>query len=74
MEQHKEFYVTTTNSMPLGAGCVRVLARSYAEARDLAFQFMPEGRWSFMYETLADVHELDREVLGTISMIEGLQR
>ena len=63
----KEFYVTTAANMPNGAGHWVVMALDHDQARALAFERIPEGRWSFLYDDLSKVHALDRTCHGTIS-------
>lgn len=60
------FYVTIAANMPKGCGHYVVHAVSEDEARELAFRHCPEGRWSFIYPSLEDVHELDRKCHGHI--------
>lgn len=60
------FYVTIASNMPRGAGYYRVFARDREQARALAFRHCPDGRWSFMYDSLDDVHEFDRKHHGDI--------
>lgn len=67
------FYVTSTGTMALGVGCVEIEAADEYTARQLAFKHMPDGRWSFLYDTLAAVHPLDRRILGKITEA-GLDR
>lgn len=63
----KTFYVTTTANMPLGTGCVEIEAEDRMQARDLAFQHMPDGRWSFDYASLEEIHPMDRAIRGYIN-------
>ena len=61
-----KFYVTTAANMPHGCGYWEVNAKDKHQARGLAFLHCPEGRWSFIYESLDDVHEMDRKCHGVI--------
>lgn len=69
----KTFYVTTTSNMPLGTGCVEIEAESREQARELAFEHMPDGRWSFFYEKLEDIHPMDQNIRGYISALHGFR-
>jgi len=60
----KDFFVTVSTTMPGGPGYYKITAPSEAAARQAAFDFCPDGRWSFMYRELEHVHELDRTLLG----------
>lgn len=60
------FYVTIAANMPGGSGYYEVHAASESEARDLAFQHCPDGRWSMMYDDLEKVHPLDLRCHGVI--------
>lgn len=62
----KVFYVTVAANMPRGAGYYEIHAESEAHARLLAFAHCPEGRWSFMYDSLEQIHKLDRKCHGVI--------
>lgn len=68
------FFVTSTDDMPLGAGYVEVEAEDCNEARALAFEHMPDGRWSFAYAKLSEIHPLDRNRLGYITKLHGFRR
>jgi SAM-dependent methyltransferase len=68
----KAFYVSTTDTMKLGTGCVQVHAADVDEARRLAFEYMPDGRWSFMYSSLSELHPVDRVLQGVITKTTGL--
>jgi hypothetical protein len=58
------YYVTSARNMPKGCGMFVFYAPTEEEARDLAFLHCPEGRWSFIYSSIEEVHPLDRKVLG----------
>jgi hypothetical protein len=60
------YYVTVAANMPYGCGHWEIHDKDEVEARRLAFDCIPEGRWSFMYRSLEEVHELDRHRHGTI--------
>lgn len=60
------WYVTTSSNMPYGAGYWEIGATDEAEARRLAFEHCPEGRWCFMYDSLDKVHPMDRRRHGFI--------
>ena len=64
--QLRTFYVTTAANMPHGSGYWEIGAHDEDEARQLAFAHCPEGRWSFMYRNLEDIHPLDRKRHGFI--------
>lgn len=70
----KTYYVTISANMPMGCGYWEINAPNEGEARRLAFQHCPEGRWSLMYLTLEDIHPLDRMrrhgVIGPDSVVE----
>lgn len=68
-----KFFVTTTSNMPLGTGYVEIEADTREEARELAFQFMPDGRWSFDYDDLEKVHPMDRNKRGRITKLLGFR-
>ncbi len=65
------FFITSASNMPLGAGYVEVEADDRDHARHLAFKYMPDGRWSFDYKALDDIHPLDRKLKGRISEKDG---
>jgi elongation factor P hydroxylase len=67
----REFYVTVAANMPHGAGHWVVIAEDESEARRLAFAHCPDGRWSFMYQSIDEVHKLDRKCHGTIGGTRG---
>lgn len=60
------YYVTTAANHPRGSGYWEILASSRDVARRLAFTRCPEGAWAFMYDTLDEVHHMDRKCHGTI--------
>ncbi len=61
------FYVTIASNQPGGMGCYEIHATSQDHARALAFKYCPDGRWSFLYKTLEEVHALDRRRHGVIT-------
>lgn len=60
------FYATVAANMPHGAGHWEIQAKDEAEARKLAFEKIPEGRWCFIYTSLDEMHQLDRTCHGRI--------
>jgi hypothetical protein len=63
----KTFYVTVASNHPLGPGCYEIHAEGEREARQIAFNKCPDGRWSFIYPSLNDVHPLDRGIIHTFT-------
>ncbi len=61
-----KFFVTTAANMPHGSGYWEIGANTEAEARALAFAHCPDGRWCFMYESVEEIHEMDRRCHGRI--------
>lgn len=66
----KTFYVTTAANMPRGCGYWEIGAETEAEARRIAFAHCPEGRWSFMYSSVDEIHEMDRKCHGRLGAWE----
>ena len=67
----RQFYVTTAANHPHGSGYWEVGAINETEARRLAHEHCPEGKWSFMYDALDDVHPMDRKRHGFIGHREA---
>jgi len=65
----RKYYVTTSADMPRGSGHWLVYADDETACRKLANERIPEGRWCFIYDTLEEVHELDRKRHGTIAKL-----
>lgn len=63
--QEREFFVTTSSSHPGGAGYWLVKAPDYNKARLATFEALGD-KWCFMYDSLENVHELDRNCHGVI--------
>jgi hypothetical protein len=61
------FFITIGSGMPHGSGYWEIQAETEDQARELAFKHCPDGRWSFLYHRLEDVHKLDRTKHGTIT-------
>lgn len=61
------YYATTSSSMPGGSGYWEISAADQDEARRLAHEKIPEGRWSFLYDDLKKIHPLDQKRHGVIS-------
>ena len=55
----KKFYATSTMSQPGGKGYYEITANDYYHARELIHSHVRD-RWSFMYESLEEVHPSDR--------------
>lgn len=68
-----KFFITSASNMPLGAGYVEIEADDRDHARHLAFTHMPDGRWSFDYKALDDVHPMDRVCRGYITELTGFR-
>jgi hypothetical protein len=69
----KSFYVTVAANMPRGSGYYKILAVDEQSARECAFARLPDGRWSFIYPSLDDVHPLDRTYHGTYVAVPAEQ-
>jgi hypothetical protein len=70
----KTFYVTIASNQPRGPGYYEIKAPTLSDARQVAFNQCPDGRWSFLYTDLDDVHEFDRTCLGTLHAPKSLVR
>lgn len=65
------FYATISSSQPGGPGHYQI--EVHAEDRDVAENIARKivhdhtgGKWSFMYDNINKVHELDRRVIGLL--------
>lgn len=61
----KTFFVTIAANQPHGAGYFEVKAETREEARKKTVEALGV-KWSFMYDSLEEVHEFDRKKHGTI--------
>lgn len=59
-----KFYATLAKSQG-GPGCVEVEAENRVEAREKVFKHLGD-KWSFLYDSLEEVHPFDRDVLREI--------
>ena len=57
------FFITTSANQPTGAGYFEVHEDDSEKARKLVFELIGP-QWAFMYNSLEDVHPLDRIKLG----------
>lgn len=61
----QSFFVTIASNQPYGAGYFEVKASDRIKAREATFDAIG-NKWSFMYDSLEDVHPLDRKRHGVI--------
>lgn len=59
------YYVTTASNHPNGPGYWEVKASSELQARAATFEALG-NKWSFMYDSFADIHILDTKRHGLI--------
>lgn len=64
----KQFYATIAANQG-GPGYYLIHAETELEARKMISKHT-NGRWAFMYKSLDDVHELDRNCLGILGGLE----
>ncbi len=62
----RSYFVTIASNQPLGCGYWEVHAENAAEAHRKAVRQLGT-RWAFLYESLDEVHELDRIKHGEIA-------
>lgn len=60
-----EYFCTTASSHQEGSGYYKVIATDVLQAR-LAVHKHTNGKWSFLYKSLEDVHPLDRKCHGVL--------
>lgn len=59
------FYVTIASNHPKGAGYYEIHEDDYGIARSLCFKHLND-KWCFMYDSLDDIHALDRTKHGEL--------
>jgi len=72
VEDIKTFYATIASHQKYknttGPGCVKLNALNESQARQLIHN-ATDGKWAFMYDSFEKVHELDRNILGTLGYL-----